>query len=551
MIQEGLVSKGTISDSMKKAISNIQKQAIKLVKDAGPDAFVAQSQEFKKSLDDSVQKDNEEDSTEISNIKGIIDEIAKKANVTSARKQIEKLVQDKLPTFIYMEDHKPFQGIAHLDQIKQKKDQNQLTDEDKTFLMILEMAGLDFEEEHKRANTKDKEQRMLDMNDASLTLTSLLADHWSQRNYRVRFEADGYHMIAFVSDEVQPALVPLNERSKGFQWFFSFDTTFLYETEGTFKNAIILLDEPGLHLHAAAQRDLLKRMKEYAEGNQLIYTTHMPFMIDMERLDNIRVCTESKEHGTKISSDFYTADEHARFPLQAALGLSISQSLFVGQYNLVVEGITDFWLISIIASMLREEDQASLDGRIVITPAGGATKAAYVGTMLHGQQLNVVVLLDSDPEGQRVAEGLVKKWIMKDRHVLLLGQAINRSEETTIEDLFPEEFYLDSVNKAYSRELKANPITLEDLAKHHHPQIIKRIDSVFIERGFQPNAEGWAFNKGRPAKLLLTELPKKNLTALPKELISKFTQLFTKVNEAMPALSNNLIPKEKNDTKGM
>ena len=86
----------------------------------------------------------------------------------------------------------------------------------------------------------------------------------------------------------------MDERSKGFQWFFSFDTTFLYETQGTFKNAVILLDEPGLHLHAAAQQDLLVRLKEYAKDNQLIYTTHMPFMIDMERLDNIRVCIEQQ-----------------------------------------------------------------------------------------------------------------------------------------------------------------------------------------------------------------------------------------------------------------
>ena len=135
----------------------------------------------------------------------------------------------------------------------------------------------------------------------------------------------------------------------------------------------------------------------------------MPFMIDMERLDNILVCIESKDQGTTVSSDFYAADEHARFPLQAALGLSISQSLFVGPYNLVVEGVTDFWLLSTMATILRSENVYTLDERIVVTPAGGVTKAAYVATMLLGQQLNVVVLLDSDPEGERVAEGLVKE----------------------------------------------------------------------------------------------------------------------------------------------
>ena len=51
--------------------------------------------------------------------------------------------------------------------------------------------------ELQRATEADREQRMLDMNDASLTLTNLLAGHWSQREYEVKFQADGHHVIAF------------------------------------------------------------------------------------------------------------------------------------------------------------------------------------------------------------------------------------------------------------------------------------------------------------------------------------------------------------------
>jgi predicted ATP-dependent endonuclease of OLD family len=264
----------------------------------------------------------------------------------------------------------------------------------------------------------------------------------------------------------------------------------------------------------------------------------MPFMIDMERLDNIRVCTESRDHGTKVSSDFYAADEHARFPLQAALGLSISQSLFVGPYNLVVEGITDFWLLSTVAVMLRAEGRPSLDERIVITPAGGATKAAYVGTMLQGQQLNVVVLLDSDPEGKRVAEGLIKQCIMKDRHILLVGQVAGHDREATLEDLLPVDFYLGFVNRAYAKELVTKPLTKAEVEAHQHPQVVQRIDSALKARGVSPNAEGWAFNKGRPAKLLLTELPKQNVADLPQDLVTRFEALFAKVNDAMPSLKD-------------
>ena len=86
-----------------------------------------------------------------------------------------------------------------------------------------------------------------------------------------------------------------------------------------------------------------------------------------------------------------------------------------------------------------------------------------MATMLLGQQLNVVVLLDSDPEGERVAEGLVKEWIIKDRHVLFLGQFLRRDGETTLEDMFSDEFYLRFVNEAYQMELEDSPITLDEV----------------------------------------------------------------------------------------
>jgi hypothetical protein len=159
--------------------------------------------------------------------------------------------------------------------------------------------------------------------------------------------------------------------------------------------------------------------------------------------------------------------------------------------------------------------------------------------MLQGQQLNVVVLLDSDPEGQRVAEGLIKQWILKDRHVLKIGELLGRTEETTLEDLFPVAFYLQYVNRAYEKDLGGTPLDAAEVSRSAHPQLVRRIDEGLKARGLQPNSEGWAFNKGRPAKLLLAELPKANASALPHELVRGFEMLFQRINEAMPGLQNN------------
>lgn len=526
------------SDQLKEAVNDVTTRAIQAIQEGEAAGLRKALDALKVQIDTAVQQDQHPDQAEATKVKTALQQVIQEAYMAAVRKKLEREVQKWLPTFIYMDDHKPFQGVAHLHQIKQRKDQNQLTEQHKTFLTILEMAGLDFDQEFQRATIQDKERRLLDMNDASLTLTKQLADHWTHGKYHVRFEADRFHVIAFVSDEVQPAFVPLNERSKGFQWFFSFDVTLLYETKGTFKNAIILMGEPGLHLHAAAQRDLLKRIREYAKENQLIYTSHTPFMIDMERLDNIRVCGESIQHGTKVSADFYAADEHARFPLQAALGLSISQSLFVGPFNLVVEGVTDFWLLSTMAAVLRPEGRPSLDEQIVITLCGGATKAAYVATMLQGQQLNVVVLLDSDLEGQRVAQGLIKESIMKDRHLLKIGDLVGRPDPTTLEDLFPVTLYLEYVSRVYEKDCGGKPLSEAEVSRSAQPQIVRRIAEALKARGFQPNSEGRAFNKGRPAKMLHAELPERKTSELPEELVRGSERLFQRMNEAMPRLQN-------------
>ena len=440
---------------------------------------------------------------------------------TPIRKAID-LAHSWLPTFIYMDDYKIFQGSAHLDQIKDRRDRNQATEADYTIIQIMEMAGLELDEEVKKGKEDDREQRILDMNDASQTLTEEIENRWSQKKYEVVFQVDGQHFITFVKDADSKVLVPLEERSKGFQWFFSFDMTFMYETKGEFENAIILLDEPGLHLHAAAQRDLLKRLKAYSRYNQLIYSTHLPFMIDSSRLDNIYVAEDQGKEGTKIHQDWLSADSDARFTLQAALGLSWSQSLYVGQYNLIVEGVTDYWFLTTISTMLQEAGREGLNDKLVITPAGGATKAAYIGTILKGQELNVAVLLDSDREGQTAYEQLVHNWIVEKKQVLMLGQILGVKHSCANEDLFSEDYYVEQVRHTYRKELSGNELV--DLGPAKNQPIVDRVEIALRELGIEK------FNKGRVAKQIMSDLATKSIEDLPTETVARFEAVISAIN---------------------
>jgi predicted ATPase len=490
----------------------------------GCQVAISKLSELKSQLQSFVHPNHPHNQTDIPKIparSAEIDSVITKITATPLLRVVD-FVHQLLPTFVYMDDHRIFSGAARLDEVQKRKREKRQTVADETILVIMEMSGLDLDEEVRKGGENDREQRILDMNDASQTLTILIADRWKQKKYEVMFQADGQHFITFVKDVGGKALIPLEERSKGFQWFFSFDMRFMYETKGNFQNAIILLDEPGLHLHASAQRDLLERMKAYSTGNQLIYSTHLPFMINFKRLDNIYVAEEIGVEGSKIHKNWGTADKDARFTLQAALGLSWSQSLFVGQFNLVVEGVDDFWFLTAFSSLFEEAGQTGIDSRLTITPAGGASKVAYVGTILKGQDLNVAVLLDSDPAGEQAFGQLVHSWILKDNFVIMVGDAIGE-KPSSIEDFFGEPYYLSKVNQAYAKELAGTNLVIDPRTAGRR-SIVERVESAFESRGLG------VYNKGRVAKRIMSEIGRVSLSAIDASTAAKFRKLIDAIN---------------------
>ena len=440
--------------------------------------------------------------------------------------KIMGFAEEQMPTFIYMDDYRTFVGSAQLDEIQKHKNEGRLQLGEETIIMIMNMAGLDLDSEVERGSAVDSEQRMHDMSDAGKKLTKLLANRWRQQKYEVSFRADGHHFITFLQRQGDEGLVRLEEKSKGFQWFFSFDMLFTHETKGKFNNAILLLDEPGLHLHASAQQDLLDRMKDYAKDNQLIYTTHMPFMVDCKRLDNIYIAEETATEGTKIHANWEAASGDDRFTLQAALGLSWSQSLFIGQYNLVVEGVDDFWFLMTFSTLFENAGQKGLNSDLVVTPAGGASKVAYIGTILHGQKLNVAVLLDSDLAGENALKQIVHKWILEEDLVVMVGAAVGL-ESCAIEDLFNEAYYIEKVNEIYSRELPGKPIALDPKTAG------KKLLVGRVEDAFKKKRRPGRFNKGRVAKVIMRDLGEKSLSDLDGNTVASFRKVIDAINKVV------------------
>lgn len=242
------------------------------------------------------------------------------------------------------------------------------------------------EDEVKEWSDKKRERSIL-LDSAASQLTINFKKWWLQGDYIFKFVADGHHFRINVSDTLRPEPIELEGRSRGLQWFFSFFLVFLVETKEGHSNTILLLDEPGLSLHPLAQYDLAKFFRKLSEENQLIYTSHSPFLVDMDNLANVKAVYIDSETGrTKVSSNLrYNAKdaEKSIYPVHAALGLTVSDTLLLGCLPILVEGPSDQIYLNLIKRYLVGTGDLKNSKEIVFIPAGGVKGMGPLQNLYH------------------------------------------------------------------------------------------------------------------------------------------------------------------------
>lgn len=131
---------------------------------------------------------------------------------------------------------------------------------------------------------------------------------------------------------------------------------FLTQTKTNLKNTIILLDEAGLSLHPLAQKDLLAFFKNLATTNQIIHTTHSPFLVDTNNIDSVKIAYIDNDGYTVISNDLRANSDPKRdtsvYAVHAALGLSVSDIMLNGCQPVIVEGASDQYYLNAIKTYL-------------------------------------------------------------------------------------------------------------------------------------------------------------------------------------------------------
>lgn len=396
---------------------------------------------------------------------------------------------------------------------------------------ILDLGRSDSDEELSdeeiELKSKEKKERSILLQSASTELTAKFRDWWKQGEYRFRFEADGNHFRIWVSDDKRPEDIELEGRSTGLQWFLSFYLTFLVESKDSHKDSILLLDEPGLSLHPLAQKDLSLFFRNLSKTNLILYTTHSPFLVDSNHLDRVKAVFIQDDGTTNISSNLRANEANSSqtksiYPVHAALGLSVSEMLFNNCTPVLVEGPSDQIYLSAIKTLLIAFGELKPKKDIIFIPAGGTRGVKPIVSLLTGKNEELPkILLDSDSQGDQMAQAL-RKDLYKDNTEYVIGVSeIVGIEQAEIEDLIPIKIM---IKMARYQLRPTNPdIEFEDVYEDGKP-LLKQLEKFAFDNDITLE-KGWKVDFARLVKNSLLKLAK-----IDEEDLIKWKNLFERIS---------------------
>lgn len=424
-----------------------------------------------------------------------------------------------IPKFWYFSDYFSLPYRINLNEFATGKPTGSISSEEfKIAKALFELSGLQLSDIQSEANF---EAFKAQLEATSNAITDDMFEYWTtNQNLEIRFDIEHaannvrYLNIRIYNSKHRVTL-PLKNRSKGFLWFFSFLVWFSKIQGNKNCDYILLLDEPGLSLHASAQNDLLRFIDEkLAPDYQVIYTTHSPFMIDSLKLNEVRTVydTQNPRIGSVVSDAIEEKDSDTLFPLQAALGYTIAQNLYVSPKNLLVEGISDLVYLNHFSTILKDMGKEGLADDVTIVPVGGADKIATFISLMRGNELSTVCLLDTftDQGAEVRLKRMVEQRIIADKKILYYHSVIEKTF-ADIEDLFSKEEYLVLYNGAFGKSVQIADL---DESKPIMSQL-KRLNG------------NKAFNHYSPANYMAKNI---GTLSFSEETLERFEKLFSMVN---------------------
>ena len=312
-------------------------------------------------------------------------------------------------------------------------------------------------------------------------------------------------VISFVIQSNNGSALMLSERSNGLRWYLE---TFIDAKANDIsnRNTIYLLDEPGTSLHVNAQRELLNLFGNLADkGNQVIYTTHSPYMLDTENegVHRIRAVVKDEVGYSYIYKTVYDpriapeTQQDTLSPIVSALGMSIQHTFGPAKdkINIVTEGMSDYIFLCTMAKVLGIDTN-----KYAIIPSVGASNCVNICTILHGWNCKYLALFDYDEAGVESGGEYMRKNLcfqykkqycyLRDASEDDIEKRLYKDSRYMIEDLMIrseiERFCMENncgdCDKTLTAKLMSNAIesgifTLSEETKNNFKELFDRIFS--------------------------------------------------------------------------
>ncbi len=351
----------------------------------------------------------------------ILENVTELENLSNIEKHFIDELKQYIPNFILFnsfEDIFPNKiPFAELEKNEWIKDLSIVSD-----LKIDTIKGIE-----DRDKTKHKD-------DVNIKLNDDYKKFWTQDISNLSIDWDSEHLYFWVKEDGYPYEPSL--RSKGRQWHLAFYIKITARAKESVPN-IILIDEPGLFLHAKAQRNILDKLENSAKAAQVIFSTHSPYLLEAEKLDRIRLIHRTKSTGTKIDNKIHAlADKETLTPILTAIGLELNDGIqnIDKVKNIVVEGPSDVFYFQAFSKILTENNDLNY------IFGGGAGNMPFVGTILQGWGCSVLYLYDNDQGKDDGEKNLTKNWLVNKE---LIESVLN--EKGSVEDLFTENDFKNHV----------------------------------------------------------------------------------------------------------
>jgi len=317
----------------------------------------------------------------------------------------------------------------------------------KAALNFLTITGLEYSF-FQQPSSRILKQKIENLN-GELTLN--FQDFWRQnvgKNHKIKInfelshydhthpEKSGKPFIEFWIKDEQERLYP-KQRSRGVRWFLSFflelKATAMDKSQ---RNKVLLIDEPGVSLHARAQEDVLKVFDDIKEQIQIIYTTHSPHLIDVNKLYRILAVQRAIEDDMKSETLVYSARSlksataDTLSPIYSTMGARLSQQEIIKSFNnVIVKDLASFYFLKAIVAL------TGFDKECYFLPASGADSIPMMVNILIGWGIDYIILNFGNAEERAIHEKLRKEQY-DNKIDLAKKQMLFLEEYQDTEDLF-------------------------------------------------------------------------------------------------------------------